>query len=139
MVILDTNHYSEFYRGSEEGVRLRQRIVVERSVVVISVPTLEEALKGRLAQASVATNGKLIQCYARLQEEVKALNNWLVLPWSEVSATHFQKLKPSLRTKVGTQDLRIASIALAFDAIVLTRNLVDFEKVPGLRVENWLD
>ena len=32
-----------------------------------------------------------------------------------------------------------ASICLAHDATLLTRNLVDFEKVSGLRVENWLD
>jgi predicted nucleic acid-binding protein len=33
--------------------------------------------------------------------------------------------------------LRIASIALARDFAVLTRNLVDFQQVPGLRVEDW--
>jgi len=36
-------------------------------------------------------------------------------------------------------DLRIAGITLAHDATLLTRNSVDFEQVPGLRVENWLD
>jgi len=36
-------------------------------------------------------------------------------------------------------DLRIASIALEYNAAVLTRNLVDFTKVPALKVENWLD
>ena len=35
-------------------------------------------------------------------------------------------------------DLKIASIALAHDAIVLTRNRVDFEQVPNLQVEDWL-
>ena len=35
-------------------------------------------------------------------------------------------------------DLKIAAICLVHDALLLTRNLVDFEKVPGLRVENWL-
>ena len=39
----------------------------------------------------------------------------------------------------GTMDLKIAAIALAHDALLLTRNLVDFDKVPNLRVENWLD
>lgn len=36
-------------------------------------------------------------------------------------------------------DLKIAAICIAHDAMLLSRNLVDFEKVPGLRVENWLD
>ena len=33
--------------------------------------------------------------------------------------------------------LRIASIALSRDLTVLTRNLVDFQLIPGLRVEDW--
>lgn len=35
-------------------------------------------------------------------------------------------------------DLKIASIALTQDALLVTANLRDFEQVPGLRVENWL-
>ena len=34
-------------------------------------------------------------------------------------------------------DLRIAATAMASDYTVLTRNLVDFQKVPGLRVADW--
>ena len=36
-------------------------------------------------------------------------------------------------------DLKIAAICIAHDALLPTRNLVDFAKAPGLRVENWLD
>ncbi len=36
-------------------------------------------------------------------------------------------------------DLKIAAITLAHDALLLTRNIADFERVPGLRAENWLD
>jgi tRNA(fMet)-specific endonuclease VapC len=35
-------------------------------------------------------------------------------------------------------DLKIASIALASDATLLTRNATDFRRIPGLRVEDWL-
>jgi predicted nucleic acid-binding protein len=50
----------------------------------------------------------------------------------------FDSLK-FLRQQVGTQDLKIACICLANDATLLTRNLADFQPVPGLRVESWLD
>ena len=42
------------------------------------------------------------------------------------------------RIRIGTQDLKIASIALHTGALLLSANLRDFEKVPGLRVEDWL-
>ena len=42
------------------------------------------------------------------------------------------------RIRIGTMDLRIASIVMSKGAILLSRNLTDFAKVPGLRVEDWL-
>ncbi len=36
-------------------------------------------------------------------------------------------------------DLKIACIAITHDATLLTRNTVDFARVPGLHFENWLD
>jgi tRNA(fMet)-specific endonuclease VapC len=44
-----------------------------------------------------------------------------------------------MKLGVRTNDLRIAAIALGNSAIVVTRNRVDFERVPGLQVENWSD
>lgn len=44
----------------------------------------------------------------------------------------------SLQIRIGTQDLKIACIALEHDATLLSANLSDFNQVPGLRVEDWL-
>ena len=50
----------------------------------------------------------------------------------------FETLK-AMRLNVGANDLRIAAIALENDATVVTRNTRDFERVPGLRIENWAE
>jgi tRNA(fMet)-specific endonuclease VapC len=43
------------------------------------------------------------------------------------------------QVRIGSQDLKIAAIALAQGALLLSANLRDFRKVPGLQVENWLE
>ncbi|HLN27842.1 MAG TPA: hypothetical protein VK395_08865 [Gemmataceae bacterium] len=40
---------------------------------------------------------------------------------------------------MGTMDLKIAAVALVNNALLLSANLRDFRRVPGLRTENWLD
>jgi tRNA(fMet)-specific endonuclease VapC len=41
--------------------------------------------------------------------------------------------------RIGTQDLKIAALAIVHDALLLSANLRDFEQVPGLNAEDWLD
>ncbi len=42
-----------------------------------------------------------------------------------------------MKLRIGTMDLRIAAIAIAQDALLLSKNLTDFRTVPGLSVEDW--
>jgi tRNA(fMet)-specific endonuclease VapC len=55
----------------------------------------------------------------------------------DVAATREFERLVALKLRIGTLDQKIAAIALARNATLLSRNLKDFEKVPGLRVEDW--
>ena len=59
-----------------------------------------------------------------------------VLDFDEEAAAELQRLR-RMKIRIGTMDLKIAAIALVHDATLLSRNLVDFKKVPGLKVEDW--
>ena len=61
-----------------------------------------------------------------------------IVPLDEAAAARSTDLRKA-RVRIGTMDLKIASIALARGNLLLTANLRDFARVPGLRCENWVD
>ena len=64
------------------------------------------------------------------------LARWRILPYTEAAIARVAQLK-SLRLNVRLMDLRIAAVALEYNAVVVTRNQRDFGRVPGLSVEDW--
>ena len=95
-------------------------------------------LRGRLAKLRrVQSLSELSRPYDQLAETIRFLNTFEIASWNAQSAQHMAALRHA-RIRVGTQDLRIASIALAHNAMLVSANLQDFEQVPGLRVEDWL-
>ena len=59
-----------------------------------------------------------------------------MLKFDEKAANEFEKLKRQ-KIRVGTMDLKIASIAISNNAILVSRNLSDFEQIPNLAVKDW--
>jgi tRNA(fMet)-specific endonuclease VapC len=65
----------------------------------------------------------------------------VVLPFDAEAAAAYGWLRVELESRgqpLGEADLRIAATALAADMTLVTGNTRHFDRVPGLRVENWL-
>ena len=141
MFVLDTDHISVLERAdSGERARLIHRLDhAGVQMLVTTVVTYEEQTRGWLAYVATAkTMAREVMAYRRLWLHLETYRRLVVLEYDPPAAEHFRRLQ-SARIKIGTFDLRIASIALANGAILLSRNLKDFEKIPDLNVENWLD
>jgi tRNA(fMet)-specific endonuclease VapC len=138
MLILDTDHLSELNRGSPAGLRFAARLGEANSRAAVTVVTVEETIQGWLKEIHRGKpSARLVASYAQFQQSVQNFSHWLVLPWTNEAADIFDEIR-SRKINVGTMDLRIACIVLALGGTLLTRNLVDFQKVAGLKVENWL-
>ena len=139
MLVLDTNHISELGYGSSAGLRLRDRLLASGEDTATTIVTVEEQLRGWLAEINRLSNPhRQVAAYRRLHERIEFFARWTVLPWDTAAADLFLSLhRQSVR--IGSMDLKIASIALSHDATLLTRNTSDFGRVPGLRLANWLD
>lgn len=139
-VVLDTNHFAELVHDTGFGARLKQRFSRQRAEVLTSVVTAQEVCEGWSAfiRKQKAGSEKQVHGYAQFQHSLAMLMELTLLPFDEQAAAIFRELRKQL-PQGGTQDLKIAAITLAHDATLLTRNLVHFTKVPGLKVENWLD
>lgn len=94
-------------------------------------------MRGWLAQIARANSlAQQIAAYQRLEQLLSDYSQSSVLSFDQRAAEKFQELKVA-RIRIGTMDLKIAAITLAYDATLLSRNLKDFSKVPGLKVEDW--
>ena len=138
--ILDTNHLRELVSDTSlPGHRLRDRIKAAEVEVFTGIVVIEEAMQGWMALLNRHASGPgQVTVYAQMQATLEAAMKLGVLPFDLDSATLFVGLRHAFR-RTGTMDLKIAAICLAHDAMLLTRNLSDFQHIPGLRVENWLD
>jgi len=103
----------------------------------ISVVTVEEQLSGWYAQLRQAKQPeRLLWAYRRLAATARFLSRVQIVDFDESALQRYEELKKS-KLKIGTNDLRIAASVLARNAILVTRNVRDFQQVAGLPIEDW--
>ncbi len=139
MYLLDTDTLTHLYAGNAR-VAERFRTVGDPDTGT-TIVTKAEMLRGRIDYILKATTGtELLRAQNLFSETEALLSQILVVPFNQAAAEQFEQLV-ALRNlrKIGRADLLIASITLANQAILVTRNIRHFRQFPGLRIENWVD
>lgn len=139
MIILDTDCMSLLQREKIlDSSRLRQNLEkFFADHICTTIISFEEQMRGWL---SFVAKGKTIDeqifAYDRLHRFLNDYRTASVLDFDEKAAQEFENLK-SQKIRIGTMDLKIAAIAISNNAILVSRNLRDFEQVPNLTVKDW--
>jgi tRNA(fMet)-specific endonuclease VapC len=134
--LLDTDHMTHWQR--HHPMVLRRLGQCQQNEYGTTIVTLEEQLRGRLAQLNqrnIATD-RIRFHYASLQSTYDFYQRLQVFEFSYAAELQYADLLKQ-QVRVGTQDLRIAAIALSLGATVVTCNSRDFGRVPGLSIEDW--
>jgi tRNA(fMet)-specific endonuclease VapC len=137
--ILDADHLGVLQRQTarEFGVLSQRLAQCQPHDVFTTIVSFHEQLLGWTAYLAKAKGqSQIVRGYERLEVLLSAFGRAQVLPFGPAAAEVFNGLRSS-GLRIGTMDLRIASIAIASRMTVLTRNTVDFGKVPGLLFEDW--
>ncbi len=135
LYLLDTDHLSLYQRGSPS---LKSKLdPATLNSVSTAIITAEELIRGRFAQIrAAATDDKLLQSYRLLHETLNLIRDIRLVAYDAKAHAFYQSLRQQ-KIRIGTQDLRIAAIALSVGGILVTRNAIDFGQIPGLLIEDW--
>ena len=130
--ILDTSVCIPLINRTDK--RLAERLLDEApsSVILCSVVKAELYFGARNSM-KVAENLERVDRFCGVFES---------LPFDDAAAVHYGSVRAQLKREgrpIGANDLMIASIALAANAELVTRNLEEFQRVPGLDVSSWCD
>jgi tRNA(fMet)-specific endonuclease VapC len=128
--MLDTNICIYVIKNRPPPLRARFNRLADQ--LCISVITLAELIYGAEKSARPYENLQVVEQFcARLD----------VLAFAERAASHYGQLWVELEfagQRIGTHDMMIGGHARSEGLTVVTNNIREFQRMPGLRVENWL-
>jgi len=133
--MLDTCICSFIMREQPEAVRKRlEQAVLRGNRIVVSAITYAEMRFGAIGKKASPRHAQLVDAFcARLDA---------VLSWDRAAVDATTEIKAALAaagTPIGPNDTAIAGHAIATGAILVTNNTREFERVPGLALEDWVN
>jgi tRNA(fMet)-specific endonuclease VapC len=133
--VLDTDHLTLCQENHPAVIRnVCQHVWADLAITVVSA---EEQLSGWYTQLRRARRTEdLARAYQKLTLNLTSLIQFQILPFDGACIARYEQLKAQ-KLNIGKMDLRIAAIVLEKGGILVTRNRRDFQRVPGLILEDW--
>ncbi|OGG51977.1 MAG: twitching motility protein PilT [Candidatus Handelsmanbacteria bacterium RIFCSPLOWO2_12_FULL_64_10] len=128
--LLDTNTCIRYLNDRDSSVSRRLRLVNPSDVILCSV-VKAELYFGAYHSSRREGNLALLEDF---------FGRFVSLPFDDEAAKVYGNLRAQLQasgTPIGSNDLLIASIALACNVTMVTHNVREFSQVPGLQIEDW--
>ncbi len=131
LYLLDTHIVSHFVKGIDPMLTARMTDAMREQEVAISVITHAEV---RFGQGLMPAQDKRLRRISALLEQLPTR------PWTVDAADRYGEVKSKLRLKgisIGEMDTRIAAHALVENLTLVTHNTRHFERIAGLKLEDW--
>ena len=128
--LLDSNVCIVYLKGRSETLRRRLDAMEAQMLAVCSV------VKAELFYGAKRSNNP----EKALQVQRLFLNQFVSFAFDDQCSEIYGEIRADLArrgTPIGSNDLLIASIALANNFTLVTHNLRDFSRVPKLKIEDW--
>ncbi|EBH8752138.1 type II toxin-antitoxin system VapC family toxin [Salmonella enterica subsp. enterica serovar Kua] len=132
--MLDTCICSFIMREQPEAVLRRlEQAVLRRHRIVVSAITYAEMRFGCTGKKASPRHAQLVDAFCSRLDAVLAWDRAAVDATTEIRA-----VLTAAGTPIGSNDAAIAGHAIASGAILVTNNVREFERVPGLQYEDWV-
>lgn len=138
MIILDTDILTLLQQGRPTVV---QRMQTCSDEIAITIVNYSEVIEGRLsALFKAGASADVKRATKLLLESKEFLSIFSRILFNEEALQWVDRRRTDKATrKIRLKDLLIASIALAHDATLVTRNTKDFANIPNLKLPNWAE
>ncbi|MEC4813315.1 MAG: type II toxin-antitoxin system VapC family toxin [Scytonema sp. PMC 1069.18] len=128
--LLDTNACIVYLKNKNSSINRYFNNIESNKIAVCSV------VKAELFYGSMRSNNP----QKSLNIQLLFLNQFISLPFDDRCAEIYGTIRADLAKKgtpISSNDLQIASIALANDLILVTHNVREFSRIEGLKIEDW--
>ena len=132
------------------------RYMLDTNTCIALIKNRPETIRARLSRCSPEEIGVSAIVVAELRfgvahsqkkkQNKTALLDFLgyatLLDWPCEASDLYGNVRERLQkqgTPIGAMDLLIAAHALFLDVVLVTNNTKEFQRVPGLKIENWLE